>query len=317
MATKERRTEEALSILVDVGMPSAQQNERSALSLLALLHLTSQKKWSAASAPLIGVTPIMEWMRAHFDKEYAPNSRETIRRQTIHQFVQAGIALYNPDDPKRPVNSPNAVYQIEPTFLAVVQSFGTAEYELRLKGFMASRMSLAAKYARHRQMSMVPITTTQGTKITLSPGIHSELIRAICEEFAPRFVPGGQLVYVGDTGEKWGYFDETLFASLGLVVDDHGKMPDAIIFYPKCSWLILAEAVTSHGPVDAKRHRELETLFKGSRAGLVFVSAFPERRTFTRYVEAISWETEVWIADNPSHLIHFNGARFLGPHSKE
>ncbi|MFS2517149.1 MULTISPECIES: BsuBI/PstI family type II restriction endonuclease [Parabacteroides] len=27
----------------------------------------------------------------------------------------------------------------------------------------------------------------------------------------------------------------------------------------------------------------------------------------------IAWETEVWIAENPGHMIHFNGDRFIGP----
>ena len=160
----------------------------------------------------------------------------------------------------------------------------------------------------------MPSSLAKSIDTTRLDASGSQLIRDIVEQFARRFVPGGQLVYVGDTGEKWGYFDQELFASLGLKVDDHGKMPDVILYYPDRSWLILAEAVTSHGPVDAKRHRELDSLFKNSKAGLVFVSAFPDRRTFTRYIEQISWETEVWIADNPSHLIHFNGSRFLGPY---
>jgi hypothetical protein len=120
-----------------------------------------------------------------------------------------------------------------------------------------------------------------------------------------------------DTGEKWGYFDKEVLTGIRVQVGSHGKMPDVIICYLDRDWLIVAEAVTSHGPVDGKRHRELEELFKNSRAGLVFVSAFPDRKTFTRYAENISWETEVCIADNPSHLIHFNGARFLGPHPKQ
>lgn len=265
----------------------------------------------------MGITPIMDWARKHYDKNYAPNTRETVRRQTMHQFVQAGIALYNPDDPSRPVNSPHAVYQIEPTCLALLRSFGTDEFDLKLKGFIAAKPGLAAAYAKQREMKMVPLTVAPGQQVTLSPGAHSELIQQICDRFGPHFVPGGKLLYVGDTGEKWGYFDEKLLNDLGVQVDNHGKMPDVVIFYPEKDWLILAEAVTSHGPVDGKRHRELEDLFETSRAGLVFVSAFPDRRTFTRYAEAISWETEVWIADNPSHLIHFNGARFLGPHPKE
>jgi hypothetical protein len=311
---KETKVIEALRVLADLGMPRAQQNERSALSLLALLDLSPGKRWADASSPLMGITPIMDWARQNYDKNYAPNTRETVRRQTMHQFVEAGIALYNPDLPGRPVNSPQAVYQIAPACLGILRTFGTEPYRSKLDEFISTQGSLVAQYAKSREMAKVPLRLAAGREIMLSPGVHSELIRAICEEFGPRFVPNAQLVYVGDTGEKWGYFDEGLLASFGVAIDNHGKMPDVVLFYPDKQWLILAEAVTSHGPVDAKRHNELSELFKSSRAGLVFVSAFPDRRTFTRYLESISWETEVWIADHPSHLIHFNGARFLGPY---
>jgi hypothetical protein len=153
-----------------------------------------------------------------------------------------------------------------------------------------------------------------GHEITLSPGEHSELIRAIIEDFAARFVPGGVLIYAGDTGEKWGYFDAVLLSNLGVNVDAHGKMPDVVLYYPQRNWLLLVESVTSHGPVDGKRHAELARLFAGSSAGLVYVTAFPNRSVMGRYLGEIAWETEVWCADAPSHLIHFNGERFLGPY---
>ena len=304
----------ALEVLTDLGMPRAQRNERSALCLLALLNVTPGKSWSEAESPLMGITPIMDWAKQSYEKKYAPNTRETFRRQTMHQFVQAGIVLYNPDDPSRPVNSPHAVYQIEAECLSLLRCYGKETYRRRIADYLVKRESLTAQYAKRREMQMIPLSVPGATEVQLSPGAHSELIRAICQQFAPRFVPGGVLVYAGDTGEKWGYFDEKLLGSLGVTVDSHGKMPDVVIYYPQRGWLILAEAVTSHGPVDAKRHRELMELFAGSKAGLVFVSAFPDRRTLNRYLEAISWETEVWVADNPSHLIHFNGARFLGPY---
>ena len=119
---------DAQRILADLGMPRAQQNERSAVSLLALLNLTIGAHWRNASAPLMGITPMMEWAREHYQKEYAPNSRETFRRQTIHQMVDAGIVLYNPDNPQRPVNSPKAVYQVAPAALALIRQFGTAQW---------------------------------------------------------------------------------------------------------------------------------------------------------------------------------------------
>jgi hypothetical protein len=305
----------AHKILVSLGLPRAQQNERSALCLLALLNLTPKKKWAQAECPLMGITPIMDWIRDHHKKTYAPNTRETVRRQTMHQFVDAGIALYNPDKLDRPVNSPAAVYQIEPAALTLLRSFDTRTWHNKLTAYLAERQTLAARYAKERKQNLIPVQIAPGQKINLSPGKHSELIRAIIEDFAPRFVPGAELIYAGDTGEKWGYFDAVLLTKLGVNVDAHGKMPDVVLFDPKRKWLVLVESVTSHGPVDGKRHAELGKLFAGSTAGLVYVTAFPTRAIMGRYLGEIAWETEVWVADAPSHLVHFNGERFLGPYS--
>jgi BsuBI/PstI restriction endonuclease domain/BsuBI/PstI restriction endonuclease HTH domain len=233
----------------------------------------------------------------------------------MHQFVQAGIALYNPDNPSRPVNSPYAVYQISPELIEVLKTYGNDGYREKLAAYLSVCRTLAEMYARERRMAMVPLKIKDGLEISLSAGDHSLLIKAIVEEFAPRFVSKGALVYVGDTGGKYGYFDRSLLALIGVVLDDHGKLPDVVVYSKDKNWLILIESVTSHGPVDSKRHKELGELFRNSTAGLVYVSAFPNRKVFVKYLETIAWETEVWIASAPSHMVHFNGPRFLGPYS--
>ena len=121
-----------------------------------------------------------------------------------------------------------------------------------------------------REQNRIPMQIAPGKKITLSPGEHSELIRAIVEEFGPRFAPGSVLVYAGDTGDKWGYFDAVLLAKLGVDVDSHGKMPDVVLYFAEKNWLLLIESVTSHGPVDGKRHAELTQLVRriNCRTGL-------------------------------------------------
>ncbi|MFC0212444.1 BsuBI/PstI family type II restriction endonuclease [Paenibacillus chartarius] len=306
--------EGALEILKALGLPRAQLNERSALCLLAILNLTPDKSWPQSENPLVGITPMMEFSRIHYGKEYAPNTRETFRRQTMHQFIDAGISLYNPDKPTRPVNSPKAVYQIEPEALKLIRKYGTDQWEPALEAYLATRQTLIERYAREREQNRLPVQIAPGKQIHISQGEHSELIKAIIEDFAARYVPGGILIYAGDTGEKLGYFDEDLLSSLGVTVDSHGKMPDVVIYYPDKDWLLLIESVTSHGPVDGKRHDELARLFKDSSAGIVYVTAFPNRAVMARYLSVIAWETEVWVADAPSHLIHFNGVRFLGPY---
>ncbi|MCP5250444.1 MAG: BsuBI/PstI family type II restriction endonuclease [Nitrosomonas sp.] len=312
---KNKQIEAALQVLASLDFPRAQQNERSALCLLALLNLTPDKPWIMVENPLMGITPIMDWAREYYKKDYAPNTRETVRRQTMHQFVNAGLVLYNPDKPDRPVNSPKAVYQIEPAALALLRTLDTPQWHDNLTAYLTERETLVARYAKERIQNRIPVEIAPGKRITLSPGEHSELIRAIIEDFAPRFASGSTLVYAGDTGDKWSYFDSVLLAKLGVKIDSHGKMPDVVLHYTPKNWLLLVESVTSHGPVDGKRHVELSSLFAESTAGLVYITAFPNRAVMGRYLSEIAWETEVWVADAPSHLIHFNGERFLGPYN--
>ena len=257
----------------------------------------------------------MEWSRRHYGKDYAPNTRETFRRQSIHQLVNAGVCLHNPGKSDRAVNSPKTVYQIEPNLLKILKTYGTAQYEQLFHAYQQKRKTLAERYAREREMAMIPLLIPGGHTIQLSAGSHSKLIKDIVVSFGSRYVPGGALVYIGDTGDKHGFLDVGLLKSLGVQLDSHGKFPDVVIYNQDKNWLFLIESVTTHGPVDNKRYDELNILFKDCTAGLVFVSAFPDFKTYVKYSKEIAWETEVWIADAPTHMIHFNGSRFLGPYN--
>lgn len=310
----QQKIDNALQILTELGMPRAQLNERSALTLLALLDLQPSKDWTDCQRPLIGVTPIMDWCYEQYGKQYAPNTRETFRRQTLHQFVEAGIALYNPDEPNRPVNSPKACYQVAPELFDVLLSFGSDNWADSLAEYLKIKPGLVEVYGKARDMEMIPLKVADDTEINLTPGAHSQLIYDIVQEFGPRFAPGAEVIYVGDTGEKVGYFLKDRLSELGVDVDKHGKMPDVVLYDNNKDWLLLIEAVTSHGPVDGKRYTELSELFANSKPGLVYVTAFPDRKTMVKYLPVISWETEVWLSDAPTHLIHFNGDRYLGPH---
>lgn len=146
-------------------------------------------------------------------------------------------------------------------------------------------------------------------------GGQNKLIQRIVEEFAQRFVRGPKILFLGDAADKEIVADVASMAELGLALPERGKAPDVLIYDTGRDWIIIVEAVTSHGPVDQKRKNELTELFADVRPGLVFVTAFPDRKTFARFHAAIAWETEVWIADAPDHMIHFNGERFLGPYA--
>ena len=311
-----QKIHEALEVLKDLGLPRQQQNDRSALTLLALLGLKPETPWSKAAAPLMGITPIMDFAKDHYGKAYAPNTRETVRRQTVHQFRDAGLILANPDDPARAVNSPKAVYQIEAKARELLRTFGSKAWKTKLPAYVATAGTLAGRCAQAREMARLPVTLADGHVLKLTPGGQNELVKKIVEDFCPTFAPGGRLIYVGDTGDKFALFDKAGLKALGVEMDSHGKMPDLVVHRTDKNWLLLIEAVTSHGPVNPKRLAELAHLFSKSTAGLVYVTAFLTRKEMLKYLGDISWETEVWVAESPDHMIHFDGERFLGPYAK-
>jgi hypothetical protein len=315
MTKRESRISEALKILKEIGMPSEQINDRTAICLLALLNLPINKNWEKSSNPMLGIRGILDFARTKMNINYAENTRESLRKYSVKQLVEAGVLLHNPDDPSRSVNSSKNCYQVDELALALFKQYGTSNWNAALADYLVQKPSLIKSFESHRKMNRLTVKIKKGKKIKISKGTHSDLIKAIIEEFAERFIPGGELVYIGDTGKKFGYFDESLLTSLGVKVDPHGKMPDVIIYFKEKNWLILVEAVTSSGPVDNIRHNELSNLFNKSSAGLVFVTAFPDRGKLMRtYLSSLAWETEVWCASAPSHMIHFNGSRFLGPY---
>lgn len=308
---------QAQDILKSLGLPVAQQNEMSALTLLALVGLGPDDSWSAATRTRQSVTKtIMAFIAEQFGKTYAPNTRETFRRQVLHQFVQARIAEYNPFELDLPTNSPRAHYAISDDALAVIKTYGSAAWDGAVAQFIAAHGSLVNTYAKHRSTgTLVPITLPDGSTIELSPGKHNDVQKAIIEEFAPRFAPGSKLLYIGDTAKKNVVMEVAMLAELGLGADDHDKLPDVVLLDEKRGWLFLIESVTSHGPMSPKRVFEIEQRLNKLKAGPVYVSAFPDMAEFRKHMKDIAWESEVWIAEIPDHMIHFNGDRFLGPHT--
>jgi hypothetical protein len=313
-AERDAKLRGALEILRTLGFGSRQSNEVAGYTLLALLNLKPSQSWSEAAEPLRGITPIIDFVAREYGVRYAPNTRETIRDEAVKYFVEAGMLIRNPDNPNRPTNSGKTVYQIEPTALELFRSFGFLEWSGKLRSYLAARERIREELLRERKLSRIPVRLPSGETVTISPGGQNPLIKTVVEEFCPCFVPGGTVVYIGDAEDKFLHLDAAYLQRLGIVIPAPAKMPDVVVHDTKRNWLLLIEAVTSAGPVDGKRRKELKALFAGCKAGLVFVSAFSTRDVMRSFLTQISWETEVWVAEDPEHLIHFNGERFLGPY---
>lgn len=308
-----RRIDESQRILRELGLPPAQCNKMSALTLLALCGLKLRDSWSKAKRKPCTVTKsIMDFVAKEYHAPYKPNTRETFRRQVLHQFVQARIADYNPFEPKLPTNSPRAHYAISEDALHAIRKFGSDDWHQAVLAFTQHHGSLLTAYQKKRLANLIPVQLPNGSLVSLSPGRHNQLQVAVVEQFAPRFAPGSFLVYLGDTAKKNLFLDSGKLLSLGISLNDHDKLPDLVFVDDTKKWIFLVEVVTSHGPMTPKRLMELEQIFSQCSLGRVYVSAFPDTSEFRRHIHDISWETEVWIADSPAHLIHFNGDRFFG-----
>lgn len=297
-----------------MGFGSKQSNEVAAYTLLALVDLAAAQSWTEASNPLRGITPIITFISDAYRVHYAPNTRETIRDEAVKYFVDAGMLIRNPDNPARPTNSGKTVYQVEPHALELFRSFGSVEWAARLETYLESRGAIRRELERCRELERIPVMLPSGDVVTLSAGGQNPLIKTVIEELCPRFIPGGVVVYIGDAEDKFLHLDVDYLRDLGVVVPAPAKMPDVVIHDVRRNWLLLIEAVSTAGPVDGKRRRELKELFAGCSAGLVFVTAFASRDVMRSFVSQISWETEVWVASDPDHMIHFDGERFLGPY---
>ena len=305
----------AQAVLHALGFGVRQSNEMAALVLLALLDLKPGQLWSEASAPLRGIAPIIGFISDHYGVDYAPNTRETIRDEAVKFFAEAGLLLRNPDQMSRPTTSGKTVYQIEPAALLLLRTHGSETWPSGLAAYLGKSAAIRAEIQRQRTLARVPVSLPAGQKVTLSAGGQNPLIKAVIEEFCPRFAPGAVIAYIGDTETKFLHLEAAYLEKLGIVLNAAAKMPDVVAHDHRRNWLILIEAVTSAGPVDGKRRMELKELFKNSKAGLVFVSAFETRKVMQSFLGQISWETEVWIGEDADHLIHFNGERFLGPYA--
>lgn len=306
---------EALDALRDFEVGEDQLNERSAMTLLALLHLKEGDSWDQATNPMLGTRAIMDWIRDQFGVDYKPNTRETIRRFTLHQFVMAEIVEENADRPDRPINSPKWNYRVTDTALDVFRNYGKPIFESELERFLLEHPSYLSLAEERRDMPKTPVVLPSGTTLDLSPSGQSVLIRDIVEEMLPRFAPGCQVLYIDDTDHKHGVVDAGLMDELGISLKAREKASDVIAWDGVRGWLFLMEAASTHGPVDVTRKAELHDLFADQWDKVVLVSCFPNRKVMQRYLAQLAWETEAWCADTSDHMMHLNGSRFMGPYS--
>lgn len=295
-------------LLADVGMPDKQQSDLCALTMLGLANLKEDDSFKKASNDWIRIHDVIQFINENYGVTYAENSRETFRKQAMHHFRNAALI----EDNGKATNSPNYRYRITSDFLNVLKSIGTKKENLSLQNFLSVHEELVDTYASKKTMPMMPVKINN-VDYVLSPGSHNQLQKAILEEFAPRFAPNSECLYVGDTTNKDLVKNVDKLSELGFEITLHDKMPDVVLYRADKNWLYFIEAVDSVGPMSPERVIDIQRMTKNVNCGKIFVTAFLDFKKYKRFSEQLAWETEVWIAEMPDHMIHLNGDKFLGP----
>lgn len=302
------KLEEAKGFLESVGMPKKQQADICCLALLTLADIKPKDKWENATNEWIRIHDIIQFAKEHYGIEYAENSRETIRKQAMHPFRRGALI----EDNGKSTNSPNYRYRLTEEACSLIKSIGSYKWQQELIGFSAVHESLIDIYSSKKEMQKMPVKIN-GADFSFSAGSHNQLQKAIIEELTPRFAPHSECLYVGDTTEKDMVKNVEKLKQLGFEITLHDKMPDVVLYREDKDWIYFIEAVTSVGPMNPKRIDEINTMTTNVKSGKVFITAFLDFKTYKKFSEDLAWETEVWIAEMPDHMIHLNGDKFLGP----
>lgn len=300
---KVKKIKELLGIL---DLPKKQQTDICTLTILSMANLKKRTKWEEATNEWLRIHDIIAFANRNYNVSYAENSRETFRKQALHHFRNAAIV----EDNAMATNSPNYRWRLTDEFVEIIRNINISDDPLI--AFKNNHAGLKEIYASKKEMKKMPVKIN-GIDFTFSKGEHNQLQKAIIEEFAPRFAPDAECLYVGDTIQKdLVKYDERL-KELGFEITVHDKMPDVILYRSDKDWLYFIEAVTSVGPIDSKRMQETLEMTERVSSGKIFITAFLDFKTYKKFSEQLAWETEIWLAESPDHMIHLNGDKFLGP----
>lgn len=307
-----------LDILFMVGipvnkLPSDRRKEKMAGACLATGQIVSSFKEakSVMNGTFMKTRDIIDFENTHFGEHISPGSYDDIRRKDLKPLVEEGLVVNSSTLDQSATNNPNRGYALDPQFANLLKTYGTKKWDDKLTLFVEIRQKVKQELAQKRAMALIPVTLPSGVLLELSPGGHNLLQKKIIEEFMPRWGMGAQVLYIGDTSDKYLFRDNDKLAALHFFPIEHDELPDIVAYSEDKNLLYLIEAVYSSGPMDEIRVNRLKRLLKDCTAEVVFITAFLDKKMYQKYCLNIAWETEVWMADSPDHLVHLNGYKFL------
>jgi len=323
---QKRKILEAVEILSQLGIPLEKlftskqwrRVERLALVLLSLGDIKPDTPWSLVKSKDDGVSVttrnIIDFINQHYSESISKGSYDDFKRKEIDLLLPDSIVIPGCIE-RSAVNDSRSGYAICPIHVEAIRKFDTLAWDDAVESLLSGKVSLRRRLSTQRSLSMISITLPGGLELSFTPGNHNDLQKAIIEQFLPRYGYGCEVLYIGDSSNKYLYLNREKLLELRFPEPSHEELPDIIAFSEQKGWLYLIESVTSFGEISQIRKLELERITENCTNPIVFVTAFPDRATYRKYCANLAWETEVWIASDPDHLIHLNGAKFFGPYT--
>ncbi|MGK7919701.1 MAG: BsuBI/PstI family type II restriction endonuclease [Trichodesmium sp.] len=310
----------ALYILFKLGVPlegmTQRRLERMAMAFLAVANVKKTNEWvKIDNSHALRTREIIRYWNNYFDEQISESSYDDIRRKDLKLIVLAGIIIPSAANPNSARNDGTRSFALSPNFANLIKNFGSDNWEEEVEIFLSNQVTLEQQLSSQREINLIPVKFSSGKVLNFSPGKHNELQKAIIENFLPRYGYGAEILYVGDTAKKFLHLEKTKLKELNFFELSDGELPDIVAYSKQKKWLYLIEAVHSSGVISNVRLLELKKLTEKCKADIIFITAFLDHHTFRKFAADIAWETEVWIADAPDHIIHFDGEKFLGPYS--
>lgn len=310
-----------LDVFQKIGIPvdgTDRKVERMAKACLAVgkIKKSFAEALSEENDGFVRTRDIISFENENYGEHISPGSYDNIRRKDLKLLIEAGIVINSSSRENLATNNPSRGYALSKSFVELLYSYGSEEWDMRLSEYLKEVKSLKEELECRRNLMKVPVTLPGGKRINLSYGAHNDLQKEIIETFLPLFGFGAEVLYVGDTTDKFLHLDEKALKEINFFVLEHDELPDVVAYSHEKNLLYLIEAYHSTGEWNEIRVRKVKRKLKesGCTADVVFFTAFETKNAFKQKAKDIAWETEVWIAESPEHLVHFNGYKFLDIH---
>ena len=310
---------DAKNILVSIGMPPNLTNPRSVMTLAALAEMCDEKKWRAASEGYHGTHHIVDFINIHFPNKagldktpYAENSRETFRKANIKPWISAGILESKAG---LATNDKDNSHRFTSYFASLIRTYGTEQWEEKLADYKETHASYAEYLKQTKAIERNYIAEYEGINISLKKSAHNKLQVNILNSLIPLVCKGKpELLYIGDATDRDLWQKDARLDELGIhVLSQSGNLPDIIVYDESEKRIIFIEAYHSTGPFTIDRVNAIKALCQceaGTEAA--FITAFDSTTKMLRNYKDIAWDTDIWSADEPTHLLHKNGDKFIG-----